>query len=150
MKKCTKCEKCKPISSYTIDNRYNRPMSICKRCRSEAARLWRKSKPNYEKDRYKSIKMETRERHLIRKYGINLDGYKALLLSQNGMCAICSAPESHQYNRVFHVDHCHFSGAVRGLLCRGCNHMLGAVMDDTNVLLRAIKYLETSRKSRQK
>lgn len=78
----------------------------------------------------------------MRKYGINLSDYQRMLEQQEGICAICSAPEAEQFKGVFHVDHCHTTGQVRGLLCRGCNHMLGVVGDDPHKLLRAITYLK--------
>jgi hypothetical protein len=77
----------------------------------------------------------------VRKYGVTLADYQAMLEAQGGNCAICHALEADQFKGVFHVDHCHATGAVRGLLCRGCNHMLGVVGDDPAILQRAIAYL---------
>jgi hypothetical protein len=116
-------------------------MSRCKECRTAAAKAWRKSKPDYEKARYIALRAETRERHLKRKYGVDLAEYDRMLAQQNGRCAICSKPESEQFKGVFHVDHDHSTGVVRGLLCRGCNHMLGVVKDDPTILLKAVGYL---------
>lgn len=149
MKTCTVCNLEKPITEFWPDRRRkNGLMARCKSCNREQFRAYRASRPNYHKEKYQKYKTETRERHLIRKYGITLDGYRAMLESQNGRCAICEAVEEDQFKRVFHVDHCHATGDVRGLLCRGCNHMLGVVGDDPAVLLRAIEYL--SRKSPSK
>lgn len=141
MKICTKCHAEKDESDFWIDRRRNRPKSTCKACGPVLAREWRARNPGFEKARYQRERVATRERHLVRKYGVTLADYDAMLQAQDGKCAICLSPESAQYKGVFHVDHCHATGAVRGLLCRGCNHMLGSVGDDPAVLRRAIAYL---------
>lgn len=143
MKHCVKCGIEKPLSSFPIrkDRRTVRP--YCKCCARMAQQAWRRARPNYEKDRYQLTKIETRERHLVRKYGVRLADYERMLAAQAGRCAICHTTEDTQHNGVFHVDHCHATHRVRGLLCRGCNHMLGAVKDDPAALVRAIVYLGT-------
>jgi hypothetical protein len=107
----------------------------------ERQKAWRRSRPDYEKNRYQAVKVETRERHMVRKYGVTLADYEAMLAVQGGRCAICHVTEGSQRYGVFHVDHCHSTGRVRGLLCRGCNHMLGVVGDSVEALERAISYL---------
>lgn len=150
MKICSVCKIEKDESEYWPDRRRkNGLMARCKECNKVQARKYRLSTPNYEKDKYQKYKTETRERHLKRKYGISLENYNDMLKEQNNKCAICGDDESYQFKSVFHVDHSHETGEVRGLLCRGCNHMLGVVRDDPQILQNAIKYL-SSRKSRQK
>jgi hypothetical protein len=142
MKTCTKCKAEKPATEFWPDRRRaSGLMSRCKVCKTDDARHYRASRPGYHKDVYARSREATRERHLVRKYGVTLADYDAMLKTQGGKCAICLSPESAQYKGVFHVDHCHATGAVRGLLCRGCNHMLGSVGDDPAVLRRAIAYL---------
>lgn len=53
------------------------------------------------------------------------------------MCAICAITTSD----VLHVDHCHTTGKIRGLLCHQCNVLLGASKDSITTLQNAIKYL---------
>lgn len=146
MKKCPKCCEVKPESAFWKRGD-GRPASRCKECSVLANKEWRQANPGYEKARYENSRTETRERHLIRKYGVNLAQYKKMLDAQNGKCAICGALEKDQFKGVFHVDHCHISGAVRGLLCRGCNHVLGHLKDDPTKLRNAIQYLRKSPKS---
>ncbi|WP_335755288.1 endonuclease VII domain-containing protein [Streptomyces niveus] len=53
-----------------------------------------------------------------------------------GICVIClSAPAAH-------VDHCHETGRVRGVLCFNCNSAIGKLGDDPDTLRRATAYLE--------
>lgn len=41
-----------------------------------------------------------------------------------------------------HVDHCHKTGRVRGVLCFNCNSAIGKLGDDPDVVRRAVAYLE--------
>jgi hypothetical protein len=43
------------------------------------------------------------------------------------------------------LDHCHKSKKFRGWLCHKCNRSLGGFDDDTEMLKRAIKYLEDTK-----
>lgn len=141
MKTCGKCRAAKPIDQFYIDRQRGLPKSYCKQCNTLAQREWRQSRPNYESDRYRRQKSKERERTLVRKYDVDLAAYGAMLAKQNGQCAICGCDEGSQHNGVFHVDHCHVTGVVRGLLCRGCNHVLGHLRDDPEALANAIVYL---------
>jgi len=40
-----------------------------------------------------------------------------------------------------HIDHCHNTGEVRGVLCAGCNLAIGHAKEDINTLNNMIKYL---------
>ena len=61
----------------------------------------------------------------LRKYGLTIEQYEQMLAQQNGRCATCKEiPER------MCVDHCHRTGAVRGLLCSGCNTALGFLKED--------------------
>lgn len=142
MKVCLACLYELPLTQFHIrKTRGGQPASRCKSCSREAQRNWRKARPDYDKRRYEAEKVETRERHLVRKYGVTLADYDAMLDQQGGKCAICLTTTDTQRYGVFHVDHCHATGAVRGLLCRGCNNLLGVVKDKPEALARAIAYL---------
>jgi hypothetical protein len=60
-------------------------------------------------------------RAIKRNYGLSWGDYTRLLQSQNSLCAICMTP----HHKRLHVDHCHETGRVRGLLCGPCNTALG-------------------------
>lgn len=85
---------------------------------------------------------ETRRRYQHKHmYGLTGPEFQALLNRQDGKCAICDTPMA-----TPHVDHCHATGAVRGLLCKLCNAGLGQFKDDTARLQRAVEYLTNSRR----
>jgi hypothetical protein len=60
--------------------------------------------------------------HLKYKYGLTPEDYDAKLAEQGGVCAICGKSPT---KRRLHIDHCHETGRIRGLLCTGCNTRLG-------------------------
>ena len=60
------------------------------------------------------------------KYGITLDDLNVMREAQNYSCSICRKTEE-ELGYVLHVDHCHNTGQVRGLLCVGCNTVLGKI-----------------------
>lgn len=73
------------------------------------------------------------------KYGISIDTFKRMLSSQNYKCAICLDTASFSS----HVDHCHNTGRVRGILCVRCNSGIGYFLDDPEIARRAAAYLES-------
>lgn len=96
--------------------------------------------------RYRNSKCKTcarnrvRDHMLLKKYGMTRSRVEALHQQQDGKCAICLR-EMPALGKGSHVDHCHSTGKVRGLLCRACNHGLGQFQDSPETLRRAAKYL---------
>lgn len=84
---------------------------------------------NYEKSGF--------DKRLISRYGITREQYDKMILFQNGVCAISMV----QKEEKLYVDHDHFTGNVRGLLCGSCNRALGLLKDSPEFLLKAIQYL---------
>lgn len=76
-------------------------------------------------------------------YGISRVEYEALLASQDEACAICRVGDPGGKGS-WHVDHCHETNKVRGLLCHHCNLMLGNARDEPGRLRAAAEYLERS------
>lgn len=70
-----------------------------------------------------------RENELKRLYGLTPDDYRALLDAQSGRCAICRREHCGPGFQL-HVDHCHGSKKIRGLLCAKCNTAIGLLDDD--------------------
>lgn len=89
-------------------------------------------------------KDQLRDRDFRKKYGIDIVEYQKMLVEQKGVCASCEKPETRVENgviRMLSVDHNHTTGAVRGLLCSGCNLAIGYACDDPEVLMKAAAYL---------
>ena len=142
-KKCPRCKEVKPLSEYWIrrTRKGEQPASRCKPCSNQINKEWRASNPDYEKRRYQETKEYCREKHLKRKYGVDLNKYSEMLCAQSGKCAICGKLESDEFHGVLHVDHCHETQVVRGLLCRNCNHVLGLFEDNPKRLEASLEYL---------
>lgn len=112
------------------------------------AEINRRAREYYQANREKILKSERKARgkrtaaHREKKYGVSEAQFNAMRSAQGDKCAICEADFSALTTRDVHIDHCHDTGAVRGLLCRRCNHALGLLLDNVASLKRAITYLE--------
>lgn len=78
---------------------------------------------------------------LMSAFGMSLDQFNAMMESQGNSCAICGYSDMSNPKVFPHVDHCHSTGKVRGILCSNCNMALGKFKDDTSRLYSAISYL---------
>lgn len=81
--------------------------------------------------------------HYMRQYiyGITAEQFASLLEAQDGRCAICRT-DTPNGKGGWHVDHCHDSDKIRGLLCHYCNVGLGNFRDDPALVRAAAEYLE--------
>ncbi|MEU2127712.1 endonuclease VII domain-containing protein [Streptomyces sp. NPDC018352] len=114
-KRCPRCEEVKPHSQWERNKTSSDGWaSYCRECRAERNRI------SYFK----------------RKYGLTPVKRDALIADQAGVCCICldALPE--------HVDHCHETGRVRGVLCFSCNAALGQFKDRPDAIRRAAAYVE--------
>lgn len=123
---------------------------ICSRCKQEKTvfnfyrRTSRKRGYHYtckkcDQKNYKKNSERIRIRNLMQAYNLTKEQYNNLNKIQSGVCLICKNKcEIHGH---LSVDHNHFTGAVRGLLCSHCNKGLGCFKDNINLLLKAADYL---------
>ncbi len=91
----------------------------------------------YCKKCYLRLRVQPNQRKRL--YGLSKEALKAVLEHQRSRCAICSRPVD---DLTGHVDHCHATRRVRGILCRGCNVGVGHLGDDPARLRAAAAYLE--------
>ncbi|MEU0413022.1 endonuclease VII domain-containing protein [Streptomyces griseorubiginosus] len=114
-KHCQGCGETKPHSDWHRNgSASDGRASRCRACRAVAARA----------------------SHLKRHYGLTEAQRDEMVASQMGLCVIClKAP-------AVHVDHCHKTGRVRGVLCFNCNSAIGKLGDDPDAVRRAAAYLE--------
>jgi len=128
-KRCRKCNKIKPLIEFYKDKTTTSGFDArCKSCRQKQKK---KSK-------------ESQKRQNIKKYGLTLEEFTAMLEKQKGVCAICGNPE---IKRMLSIDHNHKTGYVRGLLCTACNFKLG-VIENKEFINKAHKYIEKAGKLR--
>lgn len=139
-KKCSGAHGCgeiKPVSEFYImrQNADGTPGydSYCKTCRADYSRNQNALYGNVNKVR-------RRENHLLKKYSLTQTEYADMLLSQQGVCAICGNPET-LLDRNLAVDHNHVTGEVRSLLCYRCNRAIGSFEDNSDLLFSAALYL---------
>lgn len=99
----------------------------------EALRAW--------EHRYRLSNRERVREYYLKQYGITRADFDALLASQGSVCGICGQNWSGTTTKDWHVDHCHETGYVRGVLCHHCNIALGHFDDRPELLERAASYL---------
>ena len=107
-----------------------------------AQKAWRDRNPDKAKQGHLN-------RYLKRTYGISKEQYDLMVEAQAGLCAICAEPERRvakngELQRLS-VDHCHATGAVRGLLCDDCNVAISRVRDNPEIADTIAAYLRKTR-----
>lgn len=138
VKRCCACGETKPATAFNRrhDRGLHKVQSKCRDCSNAYNREWTKS------ESFKAGQKARRYR-LKWRYGATLEQYDTLLQAQGGSCAVCKGLSSKGSKLA--VDHCHSTGAVRGLLCDNCNRAIGLLGDSADVLRRAADYLELKR-----
>lgn len=130
---CRLCKLSKPKKDMRPDKRIQRGYStICKACDSKLAGK-----------RYRRNKRQKQDYDLKRNYGISMDDYDKMSTAQGHRCAICGTKEMGKNKSRFSVDHDHITGRIRALLCSQCNHAIGLMNDDPELLEKAAEYVRT-------
>ncbi len=96
------------------------------------------------KEYYANNKDKSKNRMLIRNYGISLEDYNKMLFEQNGNCYIGEKHYTEQ-KKSLSVDHCHITGNIRKLLCSNCNTSLGLLKEDIDRVKKLIEYIEENK-----
>jgi len=160
-KRCRLCGELKPIEDfYAMAGMRDGHRNECKACGLAAKAARHQANPTPARERAKQWRLDNPERYqaqlerwrasgkkkaadrrsyLKRTFGITPEDYDAMLEKQGGCCAICRREA--RTDTSLHVDHCHETGAIRGLLCFDCNAGLGKFQDDPAILQAAIAYL---------
>lgn len=106
---------------------------LCRQCHE------RKKQRDYRRRGY--CPERQRGRLYLQRYGVTAEWVDERSTALDGRCAICRELPLTTSGRLL-VDHCHASGAVRDLLCRRCNNVLGWVGDSRELLAALSAYLE--------
>ena len=79
----------------------------------------------------------------MERYGLTPQELDEMYANQDGRCASCQE-EISLLGRSTHIDHCHDTGKVRGILCRRCNSALGFLDDSAAKVALLLGYIESS------
>ena len=127
---CNRCHQEKsPADFYTDRSRPDGLQYHCKDCQ----KAYTGSADALSRRRSRYDAKEAWRTHLRRSYDITEEDWHAMLIAQSGRCASCSDPLG-PAGRNIHVDHCHETGKIRGLLCRVCNRSEGLLKDPRRAL----------------
>ncbi len=80
-----------------------------------------------------------RERRRLCKYKLTKPDVIDMLEKCNYGCEICT--KSIDFDTC-HIDHCHETKNIRGLLCAKCNLGIGLFCDNVEIMKSAIKYIK--------
>lgn len=124
---CRRCNRVKPVSEMRKDkNTLTGITRICNECSREAHKI---SNVPYKQ------------------YGITRKDYEDMLKKQDGKCAICGCDTGGTSRsggiKRLSIDHSHYDGKIRGLLCNMCNVGIGNLRDDPELLEKAAQYLRS-------
>lgn len=148
LKNCKKCTVEKPRTDFHKHHGVAGGYPHCKACVSDINKAWREANPGirkpYMKLWYGEHKENRRNYNLVQNYGITLEEYSRMLEAQAGVCAICKQPPSKKNNHAMslHIDHCHTTGRIRGLLCNKCNSGIGFFQESEELVTKAANYLK--------
>jgi hypothetical protein len=135
-KPCPCCGETKPAADFAV-RKTGRPghlVAHCKACNLQKQKVRKRRDPTiYER-------VERRSK-LKRQYNLSLEEYDAMFEAQGFACAICKTTTPGARTKHFHVDHCHTTGVVRGLLCHKCNRGIGLFDDNPDRVSQALAYL---------
>lgn len=127
-KTCRKCAETLPIVEFGRDKRSpDGHTPRCKRCRATGRKA--------------ECTQLNRDRMLRWKFGITADEYDAMLRAQGGGCAVCGDTRVPSHQKFLSVDHDHETGAIRGILCSGCNTALGLLGENPTRMVRLARYV---------
>jgi hypothetical protein len=122
----------------------------CKPCSYERHNRWRLDNLPHvaaeQAKRRKKFPERYKDYHRKKNYDLPAGEYDRMLSAQGGQCAICKTSDP-KGKGSFHVDHCHETDRIRGLLCHNCNVGLGHLQHRSDLLESAISYLKLSPES---
>lgn len=106
--------------------------SYCSECKAIRQQQDKIKYPKRHLEYYKTSKRR-------KNYGLSKEDYEKLVEQADNKCMICGGQNK---SKSLHIDHCHATKKVRGLLCHGCNTALGLFKENIETMLKAIEYLK--------
>jgi hypothetical protein len=109
----------------------------------EKAKAWRLANPDRVQAYRKENRLKSYLQESARKYGISAAWFYEQMALQGEACVTCRMSFDWADKQTKpHIDHCHMTKKVRGILCNRCNTVLGLVSDDATLLASLAGYLE--------
>jgi hypothetical protein len=151
MRTCIRCGEAKPEEGFRLRKSVSTGLhyrgKICRACHQAKSNEWgarnREKRREYTRKCYKknapAYRKQASAYALVKKFGITPEQRDEMLAAQGG-CAICKSKTTGT-RRAWHVDHCHSTGKIRGILCHSCNVGIGHFKEDPAILTAAISYL---------
>tara|TARA_B100001057_G_scaffold434938_1_gene464927 strand:+ start:171 stop:773 length:603 start_codon:yes stop_codon:yes gene_type:complete len=165
------CPQCGEEKALTFDNFYRSKQTKsgfkpwCKPCVNASNKAYDKANPEQHSRRVVVSRNRTEERkqrhrdsvnkhrnrnylgyrdtNAARKYGVPKGWYKEQIEKQGGRCRICGVKMlTPEHKKYLSVDHNHKTGAVRGVICNGCNTGIGMFKENPVFMEAAIRYLK--------
>jgi hypothetical protein len=139
---CYRCKEEKPSGEFPGPS-----TGLCRPCHAAYAR---------ERRRINGIDPAYTRIMNLRRYGLTLETFAAMLAAQGGRCAVCLTSEPG--GQGWHVDHDHAccntrkrscGKCTRGILCTRCNIGIGNFKDDPVIIQAAIDYITAYRARRE-
>lgn len=145
MKYCQRCKETKPVAEFSNSTKtFDKLDRRCKTCNYELHNAWRLKNLDHAKEQQKAWRDANPQRvkdfERRRSYGVPPGWYAETLAAQGGGCAACGTAVPGGRGD-FHVDHCHDSGKVRGLLCANCNLAVGHVRNNPEIAEALKQYI---------
>jgi hypothetical protein len=118
-KECVTCKIVFPYDNFNkrVDSK-DGLRNQCNKCRGKIHTIW----------------------HRKTKFGLSEESFHTMMQNQDSKCAICK--KILVLGIGTHIDHCHLSGKIRGLLCNTCNTGIGLFKESLESLESAIQYLK--------
>lgn len=164
MKICNKCKLPKENEEFYKNSHSSDGLkSICKICVKLQVKEAREENPERFKEYFRKsfeknkdeIRRKNREwfrnnpeakkKNRIRPYNITQEQLEELLKFSGYKCNICGISQKEHFEKSkkdLHIDHCHKTQKVRGLLCHNCNLAIGYMNDNIELLDKAKEYLK--------
>ena len=156
LRTCSKCKRALPFSEFSVaapnKGRKDGYESQCKECRRKAAKRWKENNKEAVREykrkcnRELHYKIASYNTYFKRLYNMTFDEAVQYATDKGLTCMVCGKPLqlwlTGDKRDCVHLDHCHDTGVVRGILCSKCNSALGLFNDDINLVRNALEYLK--------
>ncbi len=149
---CDKCNLLLPIDKFEWRKNRPNPRKTCNKCKNKHDWETLKKDENRHKrhNKYRTylrIKNDEKVKDSFYRSTYSVTYKEKLLMveEQDNKCKICN--KEFENSKDTHLDHCHTTGEIRGILCSNCNKGLGCFKDNEDFLKEAIIYLKNSREA---